>query len=67
MNKNTKESILAILIIISAFILGYLAGDYSGYNRGISEGVTISKGDKWDCSYSDLTGFMMCDRTPKYK
>jgi hypothetical protein len=67
MNKNTKESIWAILIIIAVFLSGYFGGDSSGYTRGLSEGVAISKGDKWDCAYSYSTGFLMCDRTPKYK
>lgn len=67
MSKDTKESIIAILILLMVFITGYFAGHDGGYRNGLSEGVEISKGDKWDCAYSDATGFLMCDRTPKYK
>lgn len=71
MKKSTKESIYGILILIAVFVSGLaygLAHGYSsGYKNGLSEGVGISKGDKWDCAYSESTGFLMCDRTPKYK
>lgn len=67
MKKDTKESIIAGLVVMSVFIVGYLAGHSSAYDQGLSEGVGISKGDKWDCAYSYSTGFLMCDRTPKYK
>lgn len=56
--------------IVIAFVFGFSGiciGESAGYNRGLSEGVAISKGDKWDCAYSYVTGFLMCDRTPKYK
>lgn len=67
MSKDVKESIIAIIILGVIAISGYGLGRSSGYDQGLSEGVTISKGDKWDCAYSDATGFLMCDRTPKYK
>lgn len=67
MKKSTKESIYAILILIAVFVYGLSFGYNSGYKNWISEGVGISKGDKWDCAYSESTGFLMCDRTPKYK
>lgn len=56
--------------IVIAFVFGFggiCVGESAGYNRGLSEGVAISKGDRWDCAYSYVTGFLMCDRTPKYK
>lgn len=67
MKKSTKESISAILILIAVFVSGLAFGYSSGYKNGLSEGVGISNGDKWDCAYSESTGFLMCDRTPKYK
>ena len=67
LNKETRDSILAIFILILVFLSGYFAGHTGGYNRGLSEGVEMDKGDKWDCAYSYSTGFLMCDRTPKYK
>lgn len=67
MDKGTKETILAILTLIALFISGYFTGHSMGYDRGLGEGVAISKGDKWDCAYAYSTGFLMCDRTPKYK
>lgn len=63
MKKSTKESVLAILILIAVFITGYQLGKNEGFNRG----VEVNHGDKWDCAYSYITGFLMCDRTPKYK
>lgn len=67
MNKSTKESIIAIAVVVCVFISGVMCGKSIGYDLGLSEGVAISKGDKWDCAYSSSTGFLMCDRTPKYK
>ena len=67
MKKSTKESISAILILIAVFVSGLAFGYNSGYKNGPSEGVGILNGDKWDCAYSESTGFLMCDRTPKYK
>lgn len=66
-NKNTRETIIAILVLMMAFLTGYFAGHTGGYSRGLSEGVEMGKGDKWDCAYSYSTGFLMCYRTPKYK
>lgn len=59
---------LYIIVIAIVFGLGGIfIGESVGYNRGLSEGVGIMGGDKWDCAYSYVTGFLRCDRTPKYK
>ena len=49
------------------FMTGFVLGDKAGYDNGFNRGVEVNHGDKWDCAYSYLTGFLMCDRTPKYK
>lgn len=67
MNKDTKESVLAIITLAAIFAIGVLVGEDSGWDKGFAEGVTVNHGDKWDCAYSYSTGFLMCDRTPKYK
>lgn len=61
--KDLKESICVILILFMFFITGYAVGE----SRGFNEGVEVNHGDKWDCAYAYSTGFLMCDRTPKYK
>ena len=63
MKKSTKETIWAILILAAVFGIGLGIGQRAGFN----EGVEVNHGDKWDCAYSYATGFLMCDRTPKYK
>lgn len=63
MKKSTKETIWAILILAAVFCTGLGIGQRVGFN----EGVEVNHGDKWDCAYSYATGFLMCDRTPKYK
>lgn len=67
MEKDTKESILAIITLVGVFATGILIGADSGWDKGFAEGVSVNHGDKWDCAYSYSTGFVMCDRTPKYK
>lgn len=67
MKKDTKDTICAIITLAAVFLCAYFIGRLEGYDRGLSEGVQIQKGDKWDCAYSYSTGFLMCDRTPKYK
>lgn len=63
MKKNTKETIWAILILAAVFGIGLGIGQKVGFN----EGIEVNHGDKWDCAYSHATGFLMCNRTPKYK
>ena len=58
---------MGLLAISVIFVLGVLIGRATGYDKGLSDGVTVNRGDKWDCAYSYSTGFRMCDRTPKYK
>lgn len=67
MKKDTKETLIAIIVVIFAFITGFTIGDKYGFDRGFDRGVEVNHGDKWDCAYSYNTGFLMCDRTPKYK
>lgn len=67
MKKDTKDTICAIITLVAVFLCAYFIGNSSGYDRGLSEGISMQKGDKWDCAYSYSTGFLMCDRTPKYK
>lgn len=73
MKKDTKETIYAIIILILVFLSGYYFGNQidennsEQYNNGLSDGFSIKNGDKWDCAYSYSTGFIMCDRNPKYK
>ena len=75
MKKDTKDTICAIITLVAVFLCAYFIGNSSGYDRGLSEGydrglsegILMQKGDKWDCAYSYSTGFIMCDRTPKYK
>lgn len=67
MNKDAIEAIWAIIILVAVFFAGCGLGGAGKYDKGLSEGIAISKGDKWDCAYSYATGFLMCDRTPKYK
>jgi len=61
------ESLWGLLALSVIFALGILIGRATGYDKGLSDGVTVNHGDKWDCAYSYSTGFLMCDRTPKYK
>ena len=63
MKKSAKEMIWVILILAAVFGTGLCIGQKVGFN----EGVEVNHGDKWDCAYSYATGFLMCDRTPKYK
>lgn len=63
MKKDTKETMIAIIVVVFVFITGFAIGDKYGFERG----VEVNHGDKWDCAYSYSTGFLMCDRTPKYK
>lgn len=67
MSKDFKESAIALIIIAAVFFTALVIGYKNGYENGLSEGVAIANGDKWDCAYSYSTGFLMCDRTPKYK
>lgn len=67
MKKSTKESVIAISVVVGVFMSGVICGWSFGYDEGLSEGMAISDGDKWDCAYSASTGFLMCDRTQKYK
>lgn len=67
MKKDTKESIAAILILLAVFMTGITVGYHFGSVIGFNRGVEVNHGDKWDCAYSYYTGFLMCDRTPKYK
>ena len=67
MRKEIKERVMAAVIIAAVFFTGIAIGYENGYNKGIGEGVAVNHGDKWDCAYSYSTGFLMCDRTPKYK
>lgn len=67
MTKNTKESIAALLTILAVCCSGIAVGYKYGYDHGFNRGVEVNHGDKWDCAYSEATGFLMCDRTPKYK
>ena len=67
MKKDTKERLIAIIVLIFVFMTGFVLGDKAGYDNGFNRGIEVNHGDKWDCAYSYLTGFLMCDRTPKYK
>ncbi len=67
MTKNTKETLWAIAILAGVFFCGYSTGKYGEYDKGMSDGLTLLEGDKWDCAYHHSTGFVICDRTPKYK
>lgn len=67
MKKDTKDTIYEIITLAAVFLFAYFIGTSEGYDRGLSEGISMQKGDKWDCAYSYSTGFLMCDRTPKYK
>lgn len=63
MKKEMRDSILVVAFLFGAFAIGYEFGADAGFDRG----VEVNHGDKWDCAYSYATGFLMCDRTPKYK
>lgn len=65
--KDFFEFLCAVLILFVTAVIGYHSGRSIGYDAGLSEGVAIDKGDKWDCAYIHSTGFLLCDRTPKYK
>lgn len=67
MKKNTKDTIWALLILAAVFVTGLGVGQEVGFSMGFDEGVAVNHGDKWNCAYSYTTGFLMCDRTPKYK
>lgn len=67
MNKETKEAITASIIVLVIFGFVLFAGVKMAYDAGFNRGVEVNHGDKWDCAYSYATGFLMCDRTPKYK
>lgn len=61
--KEARDTFCAIFILATVFITGYAIGESSGFNKGIE----VNHGDEWDCAYSYSTGFLMCDRKPKYK
>jgi len=58
---------VAYIFVLFAFIAGLFIGFSKGQDAGISEDVANKYGDKWDCGYDYGTGFLLCDRTPKYK
>lgn len=63
-----KESLIAILVLSAVFFTGYGFGHGFGYSSGVGDGISISEGDgRWDCGWSRLTGFVMCNRTSKFK
>lgn len=63
MKKGAKDALIATIVVIFIFVSGFAIGEKCGFDRG----VEVNHGDKWDCAYSYNTGFLMCDRTPKYK
>ena len=63
MKKGTIEALIATIVVIFIFVAGFALGEKYGFDRG----VEVNHGDKWDCAYSYSTGFLMCDRTPKYR
>ena len=65
--KDVIETIAAIAVVAACFLMGYGVGRHSGFEDGMSQELSNKRGEKWDCAYSDATGFVMCDRTPKYK
>lgn len=65
--KEIKDTLCAIAILIAVATVSFYFGQRGEYFEGLQDGISISKGDKWDCAYAESTGFMMCNRTPKYK
>ena len=63
MKKGAKDALIATIVVIFIFVSGFAIGEKYGFDRG----VEVNHGDKWDYAYSYNTGFLMCDRTPKYK
>lgn len=67
MSKDAKETLWAVSILAAVFACGYFLGQSGEYDKGVSDGMTLLEGDRWDCAYHNSTGFVICDRTPKYK
>ncbi|MBU9823159.1 hypothetical protein J1782_25030 [Rahnella sp. BCC 1045] len=61
--KELKESVIAIIVLFTMLAVGYKVG----YFYGMDDGVSLAKGEKWDCAWSDSTGFALCNRKPQEK
>lgn len=65
--KDTWEMLGGVLLVVLVISAAYVIGHRSGYEEGMGDGIAMTRGDKWDCAWSEMTGFAMCDRIPKYK
>lgn len=61
--NELKESVIAIIVLLTVLAVGYKVG----YSYGMDDGLSLAKGEKWDCAWSDSTGFALCNRKPHGK
>ena len=56
--SNTFKTCIIVLVVFS---LGTLIGYSEGKDEGISIGKSLSSGKPYDCGYSEITGFVLCN------